>query len=245
MIRLDGCALSEMGPEDDVNDDAWALDAVLGVFAVADGMGGLPDGARASHLATQVFMQEMHALDAASRVSESHLRQAVAKANGEILAVAAADPLLAGLGTTLVAAVMDGAQGKVVHVGDSRAYLYRGGKLTQLTRDHSLVAELVEGDRLSPEAAASHPLRNVLSRHLGSENHAEPDFHDVCLEPDDWLVLCTDGVTKALSTEDLEHVVRKKAKKNAEKLCRGVMDAALARRPQDDVTLMVVRLGGK
>jgi serine/threonine protein phosphatase PrpC len=242
MSRFDCFAISEQGPEDDVNDDACAVDGELGVFLVADGMGGRPGGARASNVAAQVFMQQMKSLDAAARLSEPRLKEAVARVNLEILSVAASDPLLTGLGTTLSAAVFIGPRGRLVHVGDSRVYLFHGGSLAQLTKDHTLVEELVDRKHLGAEDAATYPLRSMLSRHLGSEAHAQPDILDVALAPGDWLLLATDGVSKGVKVERLAHIVEQQAAGSAEAMCREVIRAVLEHPPDDDVTVAAARL---
>jgi protein phosphatase len=136
---------------------------------------------------------------------------------------------------------MDGGEGKVVHVGDSRVYLFRNKELVQLTRDHTLTAELVERQHISPEGAKRHPLRHMLSRSLGTADQVEPDICDVRLWLGDRLILVTDGLTKSLQTDDLSRVLCESIQRDAEGTCRAIMDAALERGPTDDLTTVVVQ----
>lgn len=244
MSHFDCFALSEQGAGLETNDDFAALDAERGIFIVADGMGGRPGGARASSVAVNSFLEQMRSMDGPARLEESILRRALARANSEVRSIGAADPLFSGLGTTLSAVVMNGTQGKLVHVGDSRIYLFRDGELRQLTRDHTLAAELLERKHVSPEGARRHPLRHVLSRSLGSQDVVEPDLGDLVLTRSDWLILATDGLTKALAPERLRHLLAAGTAENAEAMCREVMKAAISQNPDDNVTLAVARLAG-
>ncbi|OGO07222.1 MAG: hypothetical protein A2Y61_02850 [Chloroflexi bacterium RBG_13_60_13] len=242
MSLFEFSALSEQGLDPDGNDDFVAMDPELGAFVIADGMGGRPGGSQASTVAAETFLEYMRRLDAPSRLDESSLRGAVAVANSAVRSLGETNPMLSGLGTTLSAVVLDGPRGKTVHVGDSRIYRFGAGRLERLTRDHTLVAELVERNELSAEAAKRHPLRNVLSRSLGMPQTVEPDICDLELGPEDWLMLTTDGLAAALSEEDLSGILRECRYESAEGICTAVMDAAMANEPEDNVTVAAVRL---
>lgn len=242
MNPWDCFGLSEQGANIESNEDFVVADPELGVFLVADGMGGRLGGAQASRLAAKAFLESLRPLEPFQRLASGHLREAVTRANREVRMAGEANPLLAGLGTTLSAAVMQGEGGKLVHIGDSRIYLFHNGKLQQLTRDHTLVAELVERKHISPEGAKRYPLRNVLARALGTEPMVEADVADLTLGHGDWLVLATDGLTNALETAELAHLVSESAVETAATLCRNLIRAAVQKQPVDNVTVAAVRL---
>ena len=242
MSEIECFAISEQGADPDGNDDFVATDPELGMFVIADGMGGRPGGSQASRVATETFLEQMRRLDASSRLDQASLRRAIAITNSKVRSVGEINPLLAGLGTTLSAVLLDGARGKIVHIGDSRIYRFRAGKLEQLTKDHTLVAELVEGNELSLEAARQYPLRHVLSRSVGTQETVEPDIHDLDLAPHDCLILATDGLTDALSDDGLSRVMTERRSEDAETMCKAITEAAISNAPQDNVTVAVVRM---
>ena len=240
--RFECFALSRPGRGGNRNDDFVAIDAELGAFVVADGLGGRAGGDRASRAATTAFLGELRGLDRSARPAAATLRRAVAAADRAVRAVGAADERLAGLGTTLSAVVLDGPSGRIAHVGDSRVYRFRAGRLDRLTADHSLAGELVALGRLSPEQARRYPLRHMLVRALGAQGVVEPDLVELALAPDDWLILATDGLTGALDDACLAGLVAEHRSDDAERLCRALMDAVLGQVPRDDATVAVVRL---
>lgn len=242
MAMWDCFGLSEQSPELETNDDFVFTDAKLGVFIVADGMGGRPGGAAASRVAVTSFIEQVRAVEPAARLEVARLRGAVAKANQDVHSIGESDPLMSGLGTTFSAVVTLGARGKVVHIGDSRVYLFRAGELKQLTRDHTLAAELVERKHLTAEQARRFPMQNMLSRALGTQETVEPDIEDLALKTDDYLILATDGLTKAMDAERLRRLVAASAANKSETLCRELLSAAMTTSPADNVTVVVVRL---
>jgi PPM family protein phosphatase len=159
------------------------------VLVVADGMGG----AKAGEVAAQM------AVDAVGRlvgpVHEGDVRSAVERANRAIRRLATDDPDKSGMGTTLTAAMLDDGRLDVVHVGDSRAYLWRDATLRQVTEDHSVVAELVRRGSITREEAETHPHRNVITRALGAEEGVDADVVHVDLEDGDVVLLCSDGLS--------------------------------------------------
>jgi serine/threonine protein phosphatase PrpC len=228
------------------NEDCVLAEPGYGVFAVADGMGGRPGGAQASRLAVRAFMDHLRRVNPSQIDNPVALRNAVAMANAAIRAVVEADPKMHGMGTTLTAAVLTEGGGRIVHVGDSRAYLFAGGQLEQLTQDHTLASELVDRKMLAEEAVDSFSLRHVLSRAIGTRSSVEPEIVDFHLTQYDWLLLVTDGFYKALGPEEMAGLILFSSGDNAQSLCRTLMRTALNADPQDNVTLAVIRrLGGK
>ncbi len=245
MSGFDCAALSQAGTAADTNEDAVAMHPEIGVFAVADGVGGRPGGDRASSTAAGRFVEHLRPLAAPARLEDSHLRDAVAQANEALLTMARQDPLLAGLASTLAALVTDGRHAKIVHVGDSRVYRFADGRLVQLTTDHTVVMELVSRNLLSSEAARKHQLRNVLSRSIGMEAGADPDIAAIELSGCEVLILATDGFSKSVAEEQVVELLSSSADADtAEQLCRKLMCLASASPAPDNISIAVVRIQG-
>ncbi|MCY3024358.1 MAG: protein phosphatase 2C domain-containing protein [Planctomycetota bacterium] len=246
MSRYDCYALSEKGAGRKSSGDSMATDARMGIFAVADGVSGHAGGPQASRAAVDSFMGTVRGLSRESRADAAELERAVGAADRDVRAVGAADPSLAGLGTTLSAVVLSGGIGTLVHAGDSRVYQFSAGALRQLTRDHTLLAELIAHNLLTAEQAKTHPLRHMLARSLGGRDAVEADIADVSVQPGDWLILATDGLAEMLSEERLRELLRGNSAGSAQKLCEAIMEAAQARPLKDDTTIVAVRfLGGR
>ena len=187
----------------------------LGLYVVADGMGGHQGGEVASQLAVEALRAAY--VEQAADV----LADAIAEANGRIYDAGAADPNLHGMGTTLVVAAVLGDAGDdaptagrgnqllVANVGDSRAYLFRDGDLTQLTEDHSMVADLLREGRISEEEAEVHPQRNIVTRVLGVYDEVEIDFWPIDAVVGDRVVLCSDGLVNEVSDDQITSVLRR------------------------------------
>ncbi|MBO2457138.1 PP2C family protein-serine/threonine phosphatase [Actinomadura violacea] len=179
---------TDIGRRRRVNEDsAFAGPALL---AVADGMGGHPHGDVASAAAITAVADPPAGGDPAAA-----LAAAVARASARLEELAAGDPELHGMGTTLTAMAWDGAGFAVAHIGDSRAYLLRGGALFQITRDHTMVQSLVDGGRITPDEAADHPRASLLVRALQSGGDQRPDLFRQDAAPGDRYLLCSDGVS--------------------------------------------------
>lgn len=205
------------------------------LIAVADGMGG----AQAGEVAAATAVERLEALG--GEVDAGALRGAVEDANRRIRAMAEANPAQAGMGTTLTAALIRDGHADLVHVGDSRAYLLRGGELRRLTEDHSLVAELVRRGELAPDEAERHPNRNVITRALGAEATIEVDQIGLDLQDGDVLLLCTDGLSAYVPEDEVRDIVA-----TAPRLQQAA-DALVARANRaggiDNTTVVLVRLG--
>jgi len=240
MIRTEHFSLSVKGSESLVNDDYVCAEPQLGLFVVADGMGGRPGGRQASSLAVRTFVHCLEQLLAESSSDEEALRTSVAQANTEVFAISQSDPEVTGLGTTLSALLVKCGKGIVTHVGDSRIYLYRAGALAQLTDDHTLIAELVRRHHVSPEGAKTHALRNLLSRSVGTNETIDAEINDVELVPEDRVILATDGLTKCLEDSQLAELLKNSQRRDAESTCHAIVDVATQRIPLDDVTTVVV-----
>ena len=218
------------------NEDALVCAPPL--FAVADGMGGAQAGELASRLAA-ASLEELPP----GHSGEEAAAGLVQEANARIYRRAVEDPAAAGMGTTMTAALVDGVAGAVAiaHVGDSRAYLVRGDELTQLTADHSLVAELVRSGRLTQEEAENHPQRSVITRVLGTDPDVDVDTLTVAAEPGDLFLLCSDGLTAMLRDEDIFRVVDEAAR-DPERVAAALVDAANRAGGEDNITVVAFEL---
>ncbi len=206
-----------------------------GVLAVADGMGG----ALAGEVAAQVAVEAVAGL--AAPVTAEDVRHALQAANRAIRRMASEDPDKAGMGTTLTAAMLTEGRLDVVHVGDSRAYLWRDGELRQLTEDHSVVAELVRRGSLSAEDAEHHPHRNVITRALGAEAEVVTDTVSEPLRDGDVVLLCSDGLSSYVAQRDIAGVLA--AAGTLREAAAALVERANAAGGTDNVTVVLARVG--
>lgn len=238
MPLVESFALSECGPGMDVNEDYAVLDAEAGVFVVCDGLGGRPAGDRASRIAAEAFDSCVRSASPGRRTDEGTLRHAIARANDSVRAVAAENPSLSGLASTLSALVLAVPSGRIAHVGDSRVYLHRRGSLTQLTNDQTLGAEMA-GYPGTPAKAAIR-FRHVLTRTIGSEDEVVPEIVAVTAEPGDRFLLATDGLTRSLTDDQIASLVD--VRDAPRTTCERIIEAAMTLSPEDNLTIAVIRL---
>jgi PPM family protein phosphatase len=206
------------------------------LFAVADGMGGAQAGEVASEMAIEEFVQ---ARDTAAP-AERQLEQIAKAANRKIWDMAQADSRHAGMGTTLTAAMLEGQHVAVGHVGDSRLYLFRDGRIERLTRDHSMVEEFVRQGKLTPEQAEKHPQRSVITRALGPEGDVEVDTFRVPAREGDVFLLCSDGLSGMVSDGDLAAIIG--AGEPLDSTAKTLVEAANAEGGRDNITAVLFRL---
>ena len=197
-MRIEAGVATHVGQVRTGNEDAYLLEPPM--YAVADGMGGHRGGEVASQLALTTIAESF-------RKGAVPLADQVQAANRAVFERAGADRNLAGMGTTLTAAVIEGGLAHLVHVGDSRAYLLRAGALRQLTDDHTLVNRMVKAGEITSAEAEVHPHRNVLVRALGTEPDVPLDEQDVGLLEGDRLLLCSDGLTGMLTEEQIQAIL--------------------------------------
>lgn len=246
MLRWSGFGASHQGLVRPTNQDALFIDNHAQLWAVADGMGGHPGGDVASRLVVETLAERAAGQAGRLQGPGEHviavLREMVESAHHAILHHARLRPELVGMGTTLTLLHISSEPiltATILNEGDSRAYLFRRSALTQLTRDHSMVEEYVRQGLLSPAQALHHPQRHVLSRALGLGFESDADVTTESLEPEDVLLLCTDGLTKMIEDQDLEALVTKSSS-DPETLCRALITEALQAGGIDNVTIVVV-----
>jgi len=198
-MKVTAAVSTDVGLVREGNEDSYLTDEPL--FAVADGMGGHRGGEVASQLAVETLEKLFK-----KRIGE--LPDQVQEANRVVFERSVVDEKVAGMGTTLTAALVEGDRVRLAHVGDSRAYLLRDGDLRLLTEDHTLVHRMVTEGEISKEEAETHPQRSVLTRALGVDTAVDVDDDTVQVRPGDRLLLCTDGLTSMVSEQAVEEVLR-------------------------------------
>ena len=205
---------------------------------VCDGMGGAKAGNIASEMAVEIFMEELQKDFYAQSVTDVQILCAVKAGNRRIYEKARSDPAYEGMGTTLVAAVSDGSRVTVANVGDSRCYLIRDGSIQQLTKDHSVVEDMVDRGEIERADAWKHPRRNYITRALGAEDQVECDLFYRDLEMGDVLLLCSDGLSGVVNPQELlfEIVYGGELETAAERM----VDIALERGAPDNVTALIL-----
>jgi PPM family protein phosphatase len=241
-----GVGRTETGHVRASNQDALAVLNDCGVWIVADGMGGHPAGDIAAQ--TAVAMATERARERAAWLREhpsdsaEFVADLVTSANRRIHELMLTKPSLRGMGTTFVALAIAPASMPVAHIahlGDSRAYLYRMDQLKQLTRDHTLVEKWVQRGQIDAAAALTHPERHVLTKGLGMSVDMKPELTEMPVAPHDLIMLCSDGLTKMLEDAAIASVLSH-ANGDPHRACRDLIEQALSRGGEDNVTVIVV-----
>ncbi len=220
------------------NEDAFAVGVDLGVYVVCDGMGGAAAGEVASSMAVKVVMHHMAGNLHETPLAEV-LERAVNAAGEAIFLHALHNPRCSGMGTTLVSLAVEGARGWVVNVGDSRAYRLRAGQFEQITLDHSLVDEQVRLGRMNAAEARISPLRNVITRALGTQSSVTADVFPLEIAAGDLYLLCSDGLNRELSDERIASILGEPLPLDG--LCKQLIDEANKAGGQDNITCVLVR----
>ena len=244
-LRWLGVGRTETGHVRKTNQDVFAAINSCNFWIVADGMGGNPAGDVAAHLAVDAATQRAKELlsskDMAPDVQQKHLTETILAANRAVHDKIREEPSLKGMGTTVVAMTIAPTSPPVAfiaHLGDSRAYRFHDGRLTQLTRDHTLVAVLLERGLISDATAKAYPDRHVLAKGLGMGLDMAPDLTSTALTPDDVLLLCSDGLTKMLDDDEIASVLSR-TQRNPRRACHDLVEEALDRGGEDNVTVIV------
>ncbi|HLM25605.1 MAG TPA: Stp1/IreP family PP2C-type Ser/Thr phosphatase [Thermoleophilaceae bacterium] len=231
---IERAALTDVGRQRSANEDSFVEAPPF--FAVADGMGG----AKAGEVASQIAVEAFDSADEAPEQAEARLRDIAQSANRRIYDLAQAEESRRGMGTTLTAALVGPDGVSLGHVGDSRGYLLRDGELEQLTRDHSLVAELERTGQIAPGEAEHHPQRSIITRALGPERDVDVDTYTINGRPGDVFLLCSDGLTSMISNEEMASILRSadSLQETAEALVRSANQSG----GKDNITVVLFRL---
>lgn len=247
-MKIDYYGLTDVGRKREKNEDSLLVSPNLGLFMVADGMGGHQGGEFASKIAVQTVEETIRQIleDPEATISTDDvfnrsdpgemLRYAIRMASQRIFEEAARNPGLRGMGTTAVALLVKDDKGFIAHVGDSRAYLVRNEEIKQLTADHSLVAEQLRAGFITPEELKNHKFKNIITRSVGFQNDVEIDLLVRDLEAGDRFLLCSDGLTNLVEDTDLHKIVAKNPPKEA---CKKLIDLANKRGGDDNITVVI------
>lgn len=254
MLTTEAHGLTDVGRKRQHNEDAMLFDPALGLYIVADGMGGHAAGEVASNRATEVVKQHIQAnknilkdlakdASQATRAAAASLVEvAIQRACADIYRTASTDATKRGMGTTFVCMVIAGNRGVIGHVGDSRVYLVRGGQCHRLTEDHTLIAAQLKAGTITRDQAATSNYRNVITRAVGIQESVQVDTLIVDLLPGDTFMLCSDGLHGYLADDEVAPLVA--AVSNAE-LPQRFIDLANERGGKDNITAVVVKVAGE
>ncbi len=236
MLRIvEEAARTDTGRQRHANEDSYY--ARSPIYVVADGMGGAQAGEVASRIAADAFDEDM-----GDGNPEEQLARRAQEANRRIFDLAREDASRSGMGTTLTGALLSTDGVSIVHVGDSRAYLFRDGELRQLTRDHSLVEELRRRGQLTPEEAEEHPQRSIITRALGPEPDVELDVHTHQARGGDVFLLCSDGLTSMVREDRLRAILSEED--TLERALDRLVQEANNAGGRDNITVVAFRVGG-
>ena len=246
MARYRSAARTDVGMKREHNEDSYLANEDLGLYVVCDGMGGHAGGETASRLAVQTIEKELisarlradNPFSSDKPLADSPLagalREAVEGACAAVFRTSKVNPDLAGMGTTCISLLVHGTHALVGHVGDSRAYLVRGREVHQLTEDHSLVNEQVRAGLISEEEARHSRLKNIITRSVGFEEDVLVDVIGVETQPGDRFLLCSDGLSNLVSTDEIGDALRGKL----EKVPDCLIDLANERGGDDNITVV-------
>jgi protein phosphatase len=242
-VTLDAASITDRGLNEKrpLNEDSLLADPARRIFAVADGVGGAEAGEVASKTAVEVLDEAFrHQKDGAD--IEDLMELAIQRANSSIHQMSNEHPKLSMMATTIVVLHLDGHRATIGHVGDSRLYrLTPDGKLHRDTADHSIVEEEVRAGRMTPEQAANHPSKNVISRALGAEPAVEVDLKIIEVEDGTTFLLCTDGITRHIPDGEIRELLS--ARQDPNSVCEQMKRRCYERGAEDNLTAVIVRVG--
>ena len=241
MMTAKAAARTSTGRVRSSNEDAFGYRAERGIYVVCDGMGGAAGGEVASRMAVDTVLERMGAEGNAMPEAE-RLHEAITEANRVVLERAEREPGLYGMGTTLVTLLLGADPGAhpalIAHAGDSRCYLFRGGKLRRITQDHSLVDEQIRLGTMTQQEAERSPFRSVITRAIGTQTSVTEDVMELEVEKGDVFLLCSDGLTREVDEEAIGRILG--AGSDLEQAAQSLVDAANEAGGRDNVTALVV-----
>lgn len=233
-------SLTDVGKVREINQDYLATKPEHGLFIVADGMGGHLAGEKASQGAVEAITRCLtpEALSEAADAMPDLIQSAIQEANREIVQASLQDSSMRGMGTTATVAVIVSEKVYVGHIGDSRAYHIRGTEITQITEDHSVVAQLLRARAITPAEAQRHPYRNVITRCLGMQMEIEADTFEVEWLPGDRILLCSDGLSGLVSDPEMAEMAN--AASEPQEACERLVALAMERGGYDNITVVLL-----
>jgi len=232
-------ALSNVGKVRDHNEDAWFTDVDRGIFIVADGLGGCAGGEVASRIVVERLPSLLDTEQSPySQDASNSVEKAINKVNGIVRETGREHLELSGMGSTLVLAMIRGERMLMAHVGDSRAYLLHDGSFTRLTRDHSVIQDMLDNGLITPREAAVHPSRAIVTQCIGTSGKVSPDISHIDFQSGDRLLLCSDGLTNMHSDQDIAAILAQQTRLDT--ISRDLIQAANDAGGEDNVTVVIV-----
>lgn len=240
---MKAAGMTHIGKVRNNNEDAFYINDSKTLIAVADGMGGHNAGEIASSIAIEAISAMNATLENKVIMPMEAFNHAFQMANDQIRERARGSEACSGMGTTLTAIYFSDGIAYVAHIGDSRAYLLSKQELKQLTRDHTLVEELIQNGSINRESALTHPQKNVLMRAVGADESSMPDLHEIEISPGDVLIICSDGLTHYISDDEIRKYLL--AEKNLFEAFDEMTKKALQRGGGDNITVVGLRVEEK
>jgi serine/threonine protein phosphatase PrpC len=256
-MKITSCGITDIGRKRQRNEDSYLVNDKLHLYIVADGMGGHAGGEFASKIAVSTVEEILKGEDrkkshvpdqslldskqpgGGDRFESERLRDAIARAGSMIVRRASEEPELRGMGTTSTIILFMGDKAYIAHVGDSRCYCVRKGKIQQITEDHSLVHEQLKSGLITEEEARTHQLKNIITRSVGVQEEVEVDTIVWKVQAGDGYLLCSDGLSNMVSDQEMEEVV---AKSDPEEAGRALVEMANQHGGDDNITLIVLKV---
>jgi serine/threonine protein phosphatase PrpC len=244
-LTLDFAAATDIGCRRSNNEDSYGYDAEQHIYVVCDGMGGNAAGEVASGMAVRTLIESFsyfgQNMEAGSPllIIENRLLASIFEANRVVREAGTENPELHSMGTTLVCVCVDGNRALVGNVGDSRAYLLRNGTCQQITQDHSLLDEEIRNGNMTPEMAAASNLQSVITRAVGVADQVEPDLFAANLQPNDLLLLASDGLTRYVNPDEIAQAASTGSELAA--ICNALIEHAKERGGADNITCILLR----
>ncbi len=250
-MRITSCGMTDVGVKRTNNEDNYLINDELNLFVVCDGMGGHAGGEFASAIAVNTVEEVLTSMDfrpealqldeddGPVEVTREKLRYAIRLAGKRIYEKAIEEPEYKGMGTTCLGLLIDGGNAFVAHVGDSRGYIVRDGRIEQLTEDHSLVNEKIKAGLLTPEEAKNHKLKNIITRSLGYMEDVEIDIQVRAVRRGDRFVMCSDGLSNLVEAAEMGEAALDFSPQEA---ARKLIELACSRGGDDNITVIVTRI---
>jgi serine/threonine protein phosphatase PrpC len=254
-VKVIASGISDLGLQRAENEDTFSIDESLGLYIVADGMGGHLAGEVASQVAVEMIKRAFRRWtegnipedevfgtpDRSLSTQGNYLLSSIRLANRVVYEMAVGYEAYHGMGTTIVAMLVTPKLLVAANVGDSRIYMIRNGRIERMSKDHTIVAEQIEMGALTEAEALSSPLKHILTRNLGSADFVNPELFELEPSHNDRFILCTDGLTDLVKEKEILEVTQESD--NPESICRGLVDLALQRGAPDNTTVLSIFLG--
>jgi len=250
-MEFKAAGATDVGQVREANEDSYLIDPMRKLYVVADGMGGHQGGGFASSKIMELVTAELDRLESMQETTQPlpvgeertstqfRLLRSLQRANQALFEISLKEPSLRGMGTTFTAVQMDERYANVAHIGDSRAYLIRGGQISQLTEDHSWVQEQVKVGLLKPEDARNHPLKNIITRSMGHERDVKVDLLKSEYQSGDKFLLCSDGLTNMVADPEILGIV---LGSNLEDAIQALIKRANEEGGFDNITIVILEV---